>query len=119
MTNKDFINFQTALGLSGKELADKLGVTPSSISGWRGDRPVPDYIAKAMEALLQEIEIHLPLNVLVQLSRAADARGIPLDQFITQAIRAAATSAPPANVTPLYPDGTEDRAQRIAEDTNS
>lgn len=121
MTNQDFVNFQAALGLSGKELAEKLGVDQSAISKWRTNREIPDYIAIAMEKLMQDVEITIPLGVLIQATRAAEREGIPFETFVGRAIRTAATPPPlealPASDIYAGCDGSEpDGTARVAQD---
>lgn len=107
MTNEEFRNAQSLLELSGRELASELGVHPAAISRWRADIPIPDYIEKAMERLLQSMEITVPLDVLNACVEVSKARGVSVGRLITEALKAMAQehmakeTSPASNVTPM------------------
>jgi transcriptional regulator with XRE-family HTH domain len=91
MTNSEFRSIQEELGLSGRDLAEKLGVATSSVSQWRESRTVPDYIARLMAFLKAEkdgrIQIPLTIPEMIQLSRAAEARGVTVEALLIDLIR--------------------------------
>jgi hypothetical protein len=78
--------------LTGKEFAALLKVDPASISKWRTDnREIPDYIGSLIELLaaqkMGELQLMLPLNDLIGLSRAAEQRGLTVEALLLQIIR--------------------------------
>lgn len=78
--------------LTGKEFAALLKVDPASISKWRTDnREIPDYIGSLIELLaaqkMGELQVMLPLNDLIGLSRAAEQRGMTVEALLLQIIR--------------------------------
>lgn len=91
MTNSDFRRIQESLGLSGRDLAQKLGVTPSSVSHWREEREIPDYIARLMTYLqdeqIRELKIPLSIEEIIALSKAAEAKGITVEALLLDVIR--------------------------------
>lgn len=92
MTNEQFRDFQdNKLEMSGRELAKALCVTPSSISHWRDDRPIPDYIVQLLTYIRAEktSQMRLPLSMqeIIGLSRAADRRGITVESLLLELIR--------------------------------
>jgi transcriptional regulator with XRE-family HTH domain len=91
MKNSDFCQIQQELGLSGRELAKKLGVTPSSVSQWRVDREVPDYIARLMDFLrdeqIRKVKIPLTIEEIIALSKAAEERGMTVEALLIDVIR--------------------------------
>lgn len=116
MTNEEFKKCQDKkLEMSGRELAKRLGVTPSSISHWREDREVPPYIVKLLEFLCaekdQKLLLPLSLDQLFGLSRAADRRGLTVQDLLLEVIRGLAEepiSSPlkTVNYATDLPDGT-------------
>lgn len=91
MTNSDFRRIQESLGLSGRDLAQKLGVTPSSVSHWREEREIPDYIARLMTYLqdeqIRELKIPLSIEEIIALSKAAEAKSITVEALLLDVIR--------------------------------
>jgi transcriptional regulator with XRE-family HTH domain len=92
MTNSEFRRIQDqVLQLKGRDLAEKLGVATSSISHWREERDVPEYIARLMTFLEAEkngtIQIPLTIPEMIKLSRAAEARGITVEALLINVIR--------------------------------
>lgn len=91
MTNSEFRRIQESLGLSGRDLAQKLGVTPSSVSHWREEREIPDYIARLMTYLqdeqIRELKIPLSIEEIIALSKAAEQRGLTVEALLLQIIR--------------------------------
>ena len=91
MTNDTFRRIQTTLGLSGRELAEKLGVGPPSVSRWREDTEIPGYIANLMQFLEAEatgkMQIPLSLSEMIGLSRTAEQRGMTVEALLLQIIR--------------------------------
>lgn len=92
MTNSEFRRIQDqVLQLKGRDLAEKLGVATSSISHWREERDVPEYIARLMTFLEAEkngnIQIPLTIPEMIKLSRAAEARGVTVEALLIDVIR--------------------------------
>jgi len=92
MTPAEFIEIQDdILGLSGKALAELIGAEPSSISGYRNGRTIPDYIAKALglhAALkLGTLKLTLSIDEILALSVRARTAGLPLGEYITSLMR--------------------------------
>lgn len=91
MTNSEFREIQEKLGLSGRDLAQNLGVTPSSVSQWRDDREVPEYIARLMRFLLdaqtRHLKIPLSIEEIIALSKAAETRGVTVETLLINVIR--------------------------------
>jgi len=105
MTNEQFRDFQdNKLEMSGRELAKALCVTPSSISHWRDDRPIPDYIVQLLTYIRAEktSQMRLPLSMqeIIGLSRAADRRGITVEALLLELIRSM-VEAPAEGTTPI------------------
>lgn len=121
MNSQEFITAQSTLGLNGAELAEKLGVDPASISRWRAGQKIPDYIAKLMEKLSQEVVVHVPLQLLLDFSHAAEQQGLSFNALLLKALKREAAEEPesdPSNVTPLYETTTtgEPAVARVAEE---
>jgi hypothetical protein len=121
MTNEQFRDFQdNKLEMSGRELAKALCVTPSSISHWRDDRPIPDYIVQLLTYIRAEktSQMRLPLSMqeIIGLSRAADRRGITVEALLLELIRSM-VEAPAEGTTPISYTADPDPvpALRVAE----
>ena len=117
MTNDTFRRIQTALGLSGRELAEKLGVKPPSVSRWREDTEIPDYIANLMQFLEAEatgkMQIPLSLSEMIGLSRAAEHRGLTVEALLLQIIRGVIRQ--PTSYTAAAAEAADKPAQKAAE----
>ena len=113
MTKEEFIYLQDkVLDMKGKELAALIGAEPSSISGYRtGVRPVPEYIAKAVQthASIKIGKIKLPLEVseLLALTRRAESSGLTPEEYILELLRGKLSSSPKRG---LYEDPAHSRA---------
>jgi transcriptional regulator with XRE-family HTH domain len=117
MTNDTFRRIQTALGLSGRELAEKLGVKPPSVSRWREDTEIPDYIANLMQFLEAEatgkMQIPLSLSEMIGLSRAAEHRGLTVEALLLQIIRGVIRQ--PTSYTAAAAEAAEQPTPKAAE----
>ena len=118
-----FIYIQdTILALSGRDLAEKIGVDPASISGWRsGRRAIPDYIAKALQfhvaEKLKTITFPLSLTELFALSRLAEKRGCTIEALLCSLIRTAITDpADGINDNIVYLPSADTELAKIADD---
>lgn len=103
LTTTEFIRIQDEiLELSGRDLAEKLGVAPAAISRWRNGTEIPEYIVKALHlhiALkLGDLKLPLSLNELLAIDRAASKRGLSPAAYILQVLRAGL----PEPTRPLY-----------------
>ena len=120
MTNEEFRDFQdNKLKMSGRELAKALCVTPSSISHWRDDRPIPDYIIQLLTYIRAEqtSQLRLPLSMqeILGLSRAADRRGITVEALLLELIRGMVAPAE-ASTTPISYLADTTAPLRVAEE---
>lgn len=97
MTNHEFAHIQDqVLQLSGRELAEKLGVVPSAITRWRkgpgeGGAEIPDYIQRLLTHLIREqlgsMELSLTMEDITGIIRLASARGQSFNAFLIDCIR--------------------------------
>ncbi len=97
MTSSEFSHIQDEiLGLSGRELAVKLGVDAAAISKWRkspeeGGREVPEYIAILLGHLqalhFSQVKVPLSIEEIMQLSALATRRGIGFAELLLTLIR--------------------------------
>lgn len=104
LTTAEFIRIQDEiLELSGRDLAEKLGVAPAAISRWRNGTEIPEYIVKALQlhigVKLGDLKLPLSLNELLAIDRAAAKRGLSPAAYILQVLRA---GLPEARPRPLY-----------------
>lgn len=124
MTNAEFVHVQDEiLQLSGRELAEKLGVAPSAITLWRkepdaGGREIPEYIVTLLCYLQKEklgtMSLTLTVSEISGLIRIAAARGLSFESLLVSLIRKAiAPGAVPFPGTYETPDYTA--ARKIAE----
>lgn len=112
MTNEQFRDFQdNKLEMSGRELAKALCVTPSSISHWRDDRPIPDYIVQLLTYIRAEktSQMRLPLSMqeIIGLSRAAGRRGITVEALLLELIRSMVEAPAEGTIPITYTAGPE------------
>lgn len=97
MTNAEFVHVQDEiLQLSGRELAEKLGVAPSAITLWRkepdaGGREIPEYIVTLLCYLQKEklgtMSITLTVSEISGLIKLAAARGLSFESLLVSLIR--------------------------------
>ncbi|MBN2432586.1 MAG: hypothetical protein JXQ27_14010 [Acidobacteria bacterium] len=65
MTKEEFIRIQDQLGLTGFDLANRIGATPDAVSKWRnGNNPIKGYIALSMRYLLLKEKIKIAKDAL-------------------------------------------------------
>lgn len=92
MTNETFIQHQETLGLNNRQLAEKLGANEGSVSKWRKDMPIPDYIAGYLELLVTVYQNAIPLTLtlgqILHLSKRAEAARLSFADYIIRLIRA-------------------------------
>jgi hypothetical protein len=122
MTNEEFRHCQDKeLEISGKNLAEALGVTPSSISHWREDREVPLYIVRLLDFLVAKkkgrLVLPLPFEQLIGLSRAAARRGITVEMLLLEIIRGVVDEPAPASSTIPFPQNPPDHRNVADEST--
>lgn len=92
MTNAIFIKHQETLGLTNRQLAEKIGADEGSISQWRKSRKIPDYIAGYLDLLvavhINKITLPLSLGEVSALSKKADEAGCSIPDYIMRLILA-------------------------------
>ena len=117
MTTEEFQATQSALGLSGKEFAQLLGVTPSAITRWKQGAEIPLYIEQSIERILADkiktARIPLTTQEMTTLFLRLAQTGQTLESYIMGLITAD-LQAP--KITP-FPTG-EITSARVAEDTS-
>lgn len=115
MTTEEFQATQSALGLSGKEFAQLLGVTPSAITRWKQGAEIPLYIEQSIERILADkiktARIPLTTQEMTTLFLRLAQTGQTLESYIMGLITAD-LQAP--KITP-FPTG-EITSARVAED---
>lgn len=91
MTNEEFIHRQDTLRLNNRQLADKLGANEGSVSRWRKDMPIPDYIAGYLDLLVavyqNNIELTLSLGEILSASNRAQSAGLSFAEYVLKLIR--------------------------------
>src|SRR5689334_1181071 len=108
MTNKTFVQHQTTLGLNNRQLADRLRANEGSVSRWRKDMPIPDYIAGFMEALVEIHQVNadllLTLGEVVRASRLAHKAGLQFSEYIAGLVRKDIADEIPEAIENLGPE---------------
>lgn len=118
MTGAQLKHIRLSRGWKLRDMAAALkDVSHTTIMRWEDDcpsDPVPSWVT---ERLFRTMPVTLPLEDLQALLEMAREEKLPFEQILSGALRAylEQKATQPDNVTPLYPDGSEDTAQRIAE----
>lgn len=92
MTTDQFAARQIILGLTNRQLAEKLNCDEGSLSRWkRGITAIPDYIAGYLDLLVyvhqNAIELTFTLGELSALSARANQLGMTVNQYLVYLVR--------------------------------
>lgn len=92
MTTDQFAAQQVILGLTNRQLAEKLNCDEGSLSRWkRGITVIPDYIAGYLDLLVyvhqNAIELTFTLGELSALSARANQLGMTVNQYLVYLVR--------------------------------
>ena len=92
MTTDEFAAKQASLGLTNRQLAEKLNCDEGSLSRWkRGITAIPDYIAGYLDLLVyvhqNAIELTFTLGELSALSARANQLGMTVNQYLVYLVR--------------------------------
>lgn len=112
MTAARFSSQQLTLGLTNRQLADKLNCDEGSVSKWkRRQTTIPEYIAGYLDLLVyvhqNEVEVTFTLGELMALSARAHSLGLSVNEYLVDLVRAdiASSTPPPDQVPDQSPDG--------------
>lgn len=92
MTNEEFVSHQATLGLNNRQLAERIGADEGSVSKWRKNAAIPEYIAGYIELLvavhLKQLQLALTLGETLALSAKAEKAGMSVADYLVSLIRA-------------------------------
>lgn len=102
MTADEFTARQSTLGLTNRQLSEKLNCDEGSVSKWkRGQTSIPDYIAGYLDLLVyvhqNAVQVTFTLGELIALSDRAQKRGMTVNAYLADLVRqdiAAANTIP-------------------------